>query len=53
MEPPVSDAVAAKHRLADTALAEPPDEPPGVNGSVLPLGAPWVGDWAIEGGFIR
>src|SRR5690606_15178954 len=30
IEPPVSDAVAARHRSAATAEAEPPDEPPGV-----------------------
>ena len=31
MEPPVSLAVAARQRRAETAEAEPPDEPPGVN----------------------
>ena len=31
MEPPVSDAVAPRHRSAATAAAEPPDEPPGVS----------------------
>ena len=30
IEPPVSVAVAARHRSAATAVAEPPDEPPGV-----------------------
>src|SRR5277367_133516 len=30
MEPPVSVAVAPRNRLAATAAAEPPDEPPGV-----------------------
>ena len=32
MEPPVSVAVAPRQRLAATAAAEPPDEPPGVSG---------------------
>ncbi len=31
MEPPVSLAVAARQRRAETAEAEPPEEPPGVN----------------------
>ena len=31
MEPPVSLAVAARQRRADTADAEPPDDPPGVS----------------------
>ena len=29
MEPPVSEPKATKHKLALTATAEPPDEPPG------------------------
>src|SRR3990170_5427325 len=37
MEPPVSVAVAARHRPAETAAEEPPDEPPGTSLSVLPL----------------
>src|SRR5687767_12024711 len=31
MEPPVSVAVAARHRLAATAADDPPDEPPGTS----------------------
>ena len=31
IDPPVSVPVAAKHRSAATAAADPPDEPPGVN----------------------
>ena len=31
MEPPVSVAVAAKHRSAATAAEEPPEEPPGTS----------------------
>ena len=31
IEPPVSVAVAPRHRPAATADAEPPDEPPGTN----------------------
>ncbi len=31
MEPPVSVPVAARQRSAATALAEPPEEPPGVS----------------------
>src|SRR5271156_5438016 len=37
MEPPVSVPVAARHRRADTAAAEPPDEPPGTRSLSLPL----------------
>ena len=36
IEPPVSDAVAPRQNPAATAAAEPPDEPPGANFSVLP-----------------
>ena len=36
MEPPVSLAVAARHRSAATALAEPPEEPPGVRVALEP-----------------
>ena len=36
IEPPVSDAVAARHRSAATADAEPPEEPPGVSGAFEP-----------------
>ena len=38
MEPPVSEAVAARHRSAATADAEPPDEPPGVSARLPPAG---------------
>src|ERR1700692_4693056 len=31
MEPPVSVAVAARHRSAATAAEEPPEEPPGTS----------------------
>ena len=31
MEPPVSLAVAPRHRSAATAVADPPEEPPGVS----------------------
>ena len=31
IEPPVSVAVAPAHRNAETAAAEPPDEPPGTS----------------------
>ena len=32
IDPPVSVPVAARHRSAATAAAEPPELPPGVNG---------------------
>src|SRR5262249_16829275 len=32
IDPPVSVAVAPRHSCAATALADPPDEPPGVSG---------------------
>ncbi len=35
IEPPVSDAVAARQRSAATAEAEPPEDPPGVSGALL------------------
>src|SRR5690606_30961653 len=38
IEPPVSVAVAPRHRRAATAAAEPPDEPPGTRG--VPSTAP-------------
>lgn len=41
IEPPVSVAVAPRHRSAATAAAEPPDEPPGVRALVEP--------WARQG----
>ena len=31
IEPPVSVAVAARQRLADTAADDPPDDPPGTS----------------------
>ena len=31
IEPPVSVAVAPAHRKAETAVAEPPEEPPGTS----------------------
>jgi hypothetical protein len=31
IEPPVSVPVAARHRSAATAAAEPPEDPPGVS----------------------
>ena len=31
MEPPVSVAVAPRHRFADTAADDPPEEPPGTS----------------------
>ena len=37
IEPPVSEAVAARHRSAATAEAEPPDEPPGVSSAFEPV----------------
>ncbi len=37
IEPPVSVPVAPRHRLAATAAAEPPDEPPGVSGVFAPF----------------
>src|SRR6185369_4749810 len=37
MEPPVSVPVAARQRRAETAAAEPPEEPPGTNSLLLPL----------------
>src|SRR3954447_19745588 len=37
IEPPVSVAVAPRHRSAATAAAEPPDEPPGVRFWLEPL----------------
>src|SRR5215831_971779 len=36
MEPPVSVAVAARHKSAATAAEEPPEEPPGTSLSDLP-----------------
>jgi hypothetical protein len=36
IEPPVSVPVAPRHRSADTAAAEPPDDPPGVSAAVSP-----------------
>src|SRR5215207_3748960 len=36
MEPPVSVAVAPRHRRAATAADEPPDEPPGTNAALEP-----------------
>ena len=36
IEPPVSVAVAPRHRPAATAAAEPPEEPPGVRGAASP-----------------
>ena len=40
IEPPVSVAVAARHRSAATAAEEPPEEPPGTSSSFVPLRAP-------------
>ena len=37
IEPPVSEAVAARQRFAATDEAEPPDEPPGVRPWLSPL----------------
>ena len=37
IEPPVSVPVAPSARLAATAAAEPPEEPPGVSGVFEPL----------------
>src|SRR4029079_4948951 len=37
IEPPVSVPVAPRHSFAATAAAEPPDEPPGVNGVFDPF----------------
>src|SRR6185312_5544056 len=37
IDPPVSVAVAARHRSAATAAEEPPEEPPGTSLSLLPL----------------
>ena len=37
IEPPVSVPVAPRHRSAATALAEPPDDPPGARGASSPL----------------
>ena len=36
IEPPVSVAVAPAQRWAATAVAEPPDEPPGTSGALEP-----------------
>src|SRR4029077_7616842 len=36
IDPPVSVPVAPRHRLAATAAAEPPDEPPGTSGVLAP-----------------
>src|ERR1700704_5836047 len=36
IEPPVSVPVAPRHRLAATAAAEPPEEPPGTSGVLAP-----------------
>ena len=40
IEPPVSVAVAPRHRSADTAADEPPDEPPGTSAVVGALAPP-------------
>ena len=37
IEPPVSVPVAPRHRLAATAAAEPPEEPPVTSGVLEPL----------------
>ena len=37
IDPPVSVAVAARHRSAATAADEPPDEPPGTSAAFEPL----------------
>ena len=37
MEPPVSVAVAPRHKPAATAAAEPPEEPPGTSGVFAPF----------------
>ena len=37
IEPPVSVPVAPRQRLAATAAAEPPEEPPGTSGVLAPL----------------
>src|SRR3954447_22826368 len=37
IDPPVSVAVAPRHRSAATAAAEPPDEPPGVSWALPPF----------------
>ena len=39
IEPPVSLAVAPRHRSAATAAAEPPDDPPGVSAAFPPPAA--------------
>src|SRR5262245_61665271 len=41
IEPPVSVAVAARHRLAATAAEEPPEEPPGTRPTLEPLAGSW------------
>src|SRR5262245_41548727 len=40
IDPPVSVAVAARHRLAATAADEPPEEPPGTRLAFEPPCAP-------------
>ena len=37
IEPPVSVAVAARHKSAATAAADPPDDPPGTSATLDPL----------------
>ena len=37
IDPPVSDAVAARQRSAETAVADPPDDPPAVSFTFDPL----------------
>ena len=37
IEPPVSVAVAPRHRSAATAADEPPEEPPGTSATLEPL----------------
>src|SRR5262245_19608909 len=37
IEPPVSVAVAARHRWAATAADDPPEEPPGTSPTLAPL----------------
>ena len=45
IEPPVSVAVAPAQSQADTAAAEPPDEPPGTRLALLP----WARNGLITG----
>ena len=52
IEPPVSVAVAPAQSQAATAVADPPDEPPGTSGAFEPLARQGLVTGAVIGGFV-